>query len=487
MKKPVRLLLSCMWLGPTLSLAQQVTVSGQVRDVQTGELLIGAAVWDSTSAAGTQTNSYGFFSMTMPHWPGLLRFSFVGYVPYYLDSPGAPGVPLDIRLTPVKELDEVIIKEAGQRPAGSLSLPVSRIKSIPVLLGEADVLKALSFTPGISTGTEGSAGLYIRGGTPDQNLILLDEVPVYNVMHLGGFFSVFNPAALKSVELYKGAFPARYGGRLASVIDLTMKDGNNQKPGGEIGLGLLNQNLTIESPIVKDKASFIVSGRISTLGLTTLLTKRTVKTGSGEDYIYRFHDFNAKVNYQLNKTDQLYLSFYNGFDRFTYKEWQNNDGREVSTAVGNNWGNATGTLRYSKMISPRLFARATMIYSRYTSEFKNDYLDIIPDGGEKKVYRYTNAGIRDIGGKVQLDYFPAGWLDLKLGMEATRHTFSPFITESNYRHFAADRPSDPIAATRLGGFADADFTLTKQLKLNAGVRYSRYRVEGRSFQNPEPR
>jgi outer membrane receptor for ferrienterochelin and colicin len=181
-------------------------------------------------------------------------------------------LPIDIRLTANNLLDELIVKEVKHSlaPIGSLYLSMNQIKSMPSLLGEVDVLKALSYTPGVSTGTEGSAGLYIRGGTPDQNLILLDEVPVYNVTHLGGFFSVFNPNTIKSVELYKGAFPARYGGRLASVNDLTMKEGNNQKFGGEVGIGLLNQNLTLEGPIIKNKASFIVSGRVSTLGLFLL-------------------------------------------------------------------------------------------------------------------------------------------------------------------------------------------------------------------------
>ncbi len=350
---------------------------------------------------------------------------------------------------------------------------------MPMLLGEADVLKAFSFTPGVSTGNEGSAGLYVRGGTPDQNLILLDDVPVYNAMHLGGFFSVFNPAALKSAELYKGAFPARYGGHLSSVIELTMKEGNNRKFGGELGLGLLNQSLTLEGPIVKNKASFIVSGRVSTLGVTSLLTPKRRPNSFGEDYIYKFHDLNAKVNYQISKTDHLYLSFYNGFDRFKYDEWSRTETKEASTAVGNNWGNNTGTIRYSKMLSPRLFSRAMLIYSDYTSQFTNDFSD-----GEEEFYRYSDTRITDVGGKIQLDYYPRPGVEMRMGADLTRHRFDPFSMTSNYAESNGDQAR--LRALQTGVFAEADIKLTPQFNLNAGARYTEYRAGGTAFRNPEP-
>src|SRR5690606_6646294 len=248
------------------AVSQKLTISGTVRDAKSGELLIGASVNDSVSGMVVHTNAYGFFSIEIPSPDHSLKVSYVGYSPEYVGNISGLSLPLAIKLSTSNYLDEIIVRESKTResPIGSLSIPMDRIKTLPALLGEVDVLKALSYFPGVSTGTEGSAGLYIRGGTPDQNLILLDEVPVYNVMHLGGFFSVFNPASLKSVDLYKGAFPARYGGRLASVIDLTMREGNNQRFSGEVGLGLLNQKILLEGPIIKNKASFIVSGRAST-------------------------------------------------------------------------------------------------------------------------------------------------------------------------------------------------------------------------------
>jgi len=458
--------------------AQQLTVSGQVRDHDSGELLAGVSVWDSLSGAGTFTNAYGFFSLTLAAPPKRIKFSHVGYEPYY--SEPEKDKPLDIRLKRSAELGEVVIHAPRRLSGNPVSLSVNEIRNMPSLLGEADVLKAFSFTPGVSTGNEGSAGLYVRGGTPDQNLILLDDAPVYNAMHLGGFFSVFNPSSLKSARLYKGAFPARYGGRLSSVIDLAMKEGNNQKFGGEAGLGLLNQNLTLEGPLLKNKASFIVSGRVSTLGLSSLLTPRRKVNTSGEDYTYKFHDLNAKMNFQLSKTDHIYLSFYNGFDRFKYDEWSKTDTKEVNTAVGNNWGNNTGTIRYSKTLSPKLFSRALLIYSDYTSQFTNEF----SDGGEV-FYRYSDTRITDVGGKVQLDYFPDRWVEMRMGIDLTRHRFDPFGMTTNY--VGVNKDQARMTAIQTGVFAEADMKLAPQLNLNAGVRYTEYKAGGTVFRNPEPR
>ena len=469
-----------LWACGLQASAQQFTLSGQVRDLESGEQLGGVSVWDSLSGAGTFTNTYGFFSLTLAARPQVIRFSYVGYQPLYV-KPG--DEPLDIRLKRATVLEEVVISAPKTLAGNPVSLPMSEIRNMPVLLGEADVLKAFSFTPGVSAGNEGSAGLYVRGGTPDQNLILLDDVPVYNAMHLGGFFSVFNPASLKSADLYKGAFPARYGGRLSSVIDLAMKEGNNRKLGGEVGLGLMNQSLTLEGPIAKNKVSFIVSGRVSTLGLTSVFAnKRKANTNtSGEDYVYKFHDLNAKVNYQISKTDHIYLSFYSGFDRFKYDEWSMTDQKEVSTIVGNNWGNNTGTIRYSKMLSPKLFSRAILIYSDYTSQFTNQFKD-----GEQVFYRYSDTRITDAGGKIRVDYYPKRWLEMRMGVDYTRHRFFPFSMTSNYT------PESLGDLTRLNAaetsiFLDTDIKLAPRLGLNAGVRVTEYKVGGTAFRNPEPR
>lgn len=486
----MKILITILFLAAQAHLvfSQKLTISGTVRDAANGELLVGATIADSLSQTGVQTNAYGFFSLEIPSPDHPVKISFVGYTPLYINDFTKHKFPLDIKLAQSNLLKEVTVKEIRNSDAliGSLSIPMDKIKSMPALLGEVDVLKALSFTPGVSTGTEGSAGLYIRGGTPDQNLILLDEVPVYNVTHLGGFFSVFNPNSLKSVDLYKSAFPARYGGRLASVIDLTMKDGNNQKFGGEAGIGILNQSLTLEGPIVKNKASFIVSGRVSTLGLSALLQPKK-PSGYGETRKYRFYDLNAKLNYQINKTDQIYLSFYNGFDRFTYGEWSANTGRETETSLGNNWGNTTATLRYSKVLSQKLFARFILLYSKYTSEFNNEFEDINPNRDPVRLYRNTNAGVTDLGSKIQFDYFASNRVNLKFGLDATRHSFSPFVTKSNYSGSQENNGAGKLPATQLDFHAHADINLTSNLRFNPGFRYSLYNVNKQTFWNPEPR
>jgi hypothetical protein len=465
-------------------------ISGTVRDATTGELLIGATVSDSISGTGIQTNTYGFFSLKLPIDVKKVKVSFVGYHTQDVLTDVETSTTIDVRLAPLQFLKEVIITEKRllTRPAGSLSVSAQQIRSLPTLLGESDVLKALSFTPGVSTGTEGSAGLYVRGGTPDQNLILLDEAPVYNVNHLGGFFSVFNTNSLKTVDLYKGPFPARYGGRLASVVDLTMKDGNNQKFGGEVGVGLLNQNLTLEGPIIKNKASFIVSGRVSTLGFTNFLKKNRQRNNYGSDYIYKFYDLNAKVNYQLSKTDQVYISFYNGFDRFLYNDWSKSSGGGSETSVGNNWGNITGTIRYSKAISPKIFARAALIYSQYVSEFANEFGPMITAGpGAGRMYRNIDAGVKDLGGKFQVDYFQSSVFTVRAGMDVTRHVFNPFTVSTNYSGSEKNVENSQVRAFQTGVFVEGDINVLKQVTLNLGLRGNRYQVEGRNFSNVEPR
>lgn len=472
------LLLLTLLLCSTIIQAQ--TRSGQVRDAQSGELLSGVSVFDSLSGSGTFTNTYGFFSFSPKG--AVLRFSYVGYISQYLRLPRGDA-PLQVHLEKIGTLDEVVVKGSRPSPLKSLSLSLEEIRRMPSLLGEADVLKAFSYTPGVASGHEGSAGLYVRGGTPDQNLILLDEVPVYNAMHLGGFFSVFNPAALKKAELYKGAFPARYGGRLSSVIDLSMKEGNTKKFGGELGLGLLNQSLLLEGPIVKDKASFIVSGRISTLGLSSFLVKRRRQNMSAEDYVYKFHDLNAKVNYRLSAKDHVYLSFYNGFDRFKYIEWSTNAGNELATTTGNNWGNSTGTLRYSRTFSPKLFGRAVLLYSDYSSQFTNAFQD-----NSGATYRNSDTRVTDLGIKVQWDYYMNKYLDVRLGGELIQHRFKPFHLTTNYDSTALPlTPSAKLTSLQKDLFLDADIRPLRGLILNAGLRYAHYGVKERSFSNLEPR
>lgn len=479
--------LSCLIIFLFISIAassQTRTAYGTVRDDASGEYLIGAYVVDTLTGQGVATNHYGFFSVPLSG-NTVLRISYVGYETLVLDT--FATFPLDLRLQPT-ELDNVIVREKRRLsvPTGYLQIPIQQIKSMPSLMGEADILKALSLTPGVSAGMDGSAGIYVRGGTPDQTLMLLDDVPVYNVTHLAGFFSVFNPNSIKSVELYKGAFPARFGGRLAAVTELTMREGNNQKFSGEVGLGLLNQNLTLEGPLLKNKASFIISGRVSTLGITELLQFNRKKE-SGEAFRYNFYDLNAKVNFQLSNKDQLFLSFYGGNDKFSYTEWRGrNTDHDSETLAGNYWGNRTASLRYNRIMSEKLFARATLIYSFYDSAFENRMEENTP-AEQSHFFRRTRASVEDMGGKFHLEYFPTPGFRVKAGADLIQHYFRPFISETNYTIESPAASRTRFQAFQADAYIDADIHLTEKIQMNAGLRYSSYLLKDRSFYNPEPR
>ncbi|HNL08692.1 MAG TPA: TonB-dependent receptor, partial [Chitinophagales bacterium] len=310
-------LLCCALLCSTLLLAQQkFTISGYVEDAETGEKLIGANVVDVRLKKGTTANEYGFFSLTLPADSVQLAVSFVGYDTYRTALLLNKDMQLNVSLREGNVLKEVEVKatQAGEAiqertQMSSVSIPIKQIQSLPAFMGEVDVIKVLQLMPGVQSGTEGSSGLFVRGGSPDQNLILLDGVPVYNVSHLFGFFSVFDANAINSVELIKGGYPARYGGRLSSVLDIRLKEGNMKQFSGNASIGLISSKLSLEAPIVKDKCSFIVSGRRTYIDL--LARPLIMAETNGDSYGgYYFHDFSAKLNYKFSDKDRLYVSGY---------------------------------------------------------------------------------------------------------------------------------------------------------------------------------
>lgn len=482
MRQYYTLLLGCLLSVQVV--AQTVTLFGTVKDATSGEYLNGATVLDTLTGQGVLTNQYGFFSLPVTTH-SVVRISYVGYEIQWV-KPTA-NVQVDIRLHP-QELEQVVVKDKRRLPVpiGYLPLSIKQIKSVPALLGEVDILKALSLTPGVMAGMDGSAGIYVRGGTPDQTLILLDDVPVYNVTHLVGMFSVFNPNAIQSVELYKGVFPARFGGRLAAVTELTMREGNNQQLKGEVGIGLLNQNLTLEGPIIKDKASFIVSGRVSTLGITELLKARDKKT-SGESFTYNFYDLNAKINARLSAKDQLFLSFYGGNDRFAYTEWRNHNSTNSSESLtSNNWGNRTASIRYNRILSEKLFGRTTVLYSFYDSALENRYAET-NTGNQEQIFRKTQASIQDIGGKFQLDYFATSYLRVKWGLDLIQHRFRPFVSKTNYTIESPAANRTMFQAFQADSYVDMDWQIAPYVHANTGVRYSSYQVQNHRYPSLEPR
>ena len=380
-----------------------------------------------------------------------------------------------------------------------VQVPVRQIKSAPVLMGEVDVLKTLQLLPGVQSGAEGMSGLYVRGGSPDQNLILLDDAPVYNVSHLFGFFSVFNADAIKNVQLTKAGFPARYGGRLSSVLEIDMKDGNMKEFEAEGSVGLIASQLTVQGPLSKDRTSFIVSGRRTYADLLIRPFLRSDDRGG-----YHFYDVNAKVNHIFSPRSRVYLSWYGGDDRFWSEvrndyeiAYENRDGlyrEEDAIDADFGWGNVTSTLRWNYLFSNRLFGNLTAIYSRYQLTTSVDRTTETTDElreTEALRLRYL-SGIRDWGLKLDLDYIPDPAHYVRAGGSATLHTYRPGAAQIRY-----DRVDGTLEDTTLTAqvtdaveysfYAEDDVRLTSQLKANLGLHTSGFQVDGELYTSLQPR
>ena len=481
--------------------AQSFTVNGYLRDAENGENLIGATILQKGTTNGTISNTFGFYSLTLPAGEITLIISFVGYQAVEKTILLNENVRLNFELKAGETLDEVVITAEEQieksPQMSTIDVPIEQIKALPVLMGEADILKTLQLLPGIQSGSEGSSGVYVRGGGPDQNLILLDGVPVYNVSHLFGFFSVFNPDAINKVNVVKGGFPARYGGRLSSVIDITMKEGNNQKFSGEGSIGLISSKLTLEGPIGKnEKTSFIVSGRRTYIDL---LTRPIIKASSGGNDTggYYFYDLNGKINHQFGDNDRLYLSFYNGYDKGFGKskyEYQDGDNQvESNENFGLGWGNTIAAVRWNHVFNPQLFGNLTGTFSKYKFRIFSEYEDVITnnEGREtsNELIEYF-SGVNDFSLKADFDYLPNPTHNFKFGLSATHHTFNPGI-------FGYDTDTEGAQDTVINSaqtdalefymYAEDDINLTSKLRGNVGVHYSSFLVNQKYYHSLQPR
>lgn len=467
--------------------AGQLTVSGYVRETGSQEALIDVNVYLPGTTTGTTTNTYGFYSLTLPIQDSLrLAFSFVGYETVARTVPFRVGQTLNIDLTPGRLLQEVDVKAevVGEKVSESarmstIDIPVVQIKKIPAFLGEKDVLKVLQLMPGVQKGSEGQTGIYVRGGGPDQNLIILDDAVVYNASHLFGFFSVFNGDAIKSVELIKGGFPARYGGRLSSVIDLNMKDGNREKLHGEGGIGLIASRLTLEGPLTKNKrGSFLVSGRRTYLDIIAapLINAQTKgQTQAG----YYFYDLNAKANYDFGPTNKIYLSGYFGRDKFyAHDNSQNND-------IGLGWGNATGTLRWNHLFNQKLFANLSLIFSDY--KFQISAVEKSTLATDTYSLQY-NSGIRDFSLKYDVDYYPTPQHSVKVGLQSTYHRFTPSaVVLQNAGISQAIDNINTIDVLESGVYAEDTWRPSSRWRINGGLRLSYFHQTDAAYFKPEPR
>ncbi len=459
------------WLFITLilfcgsALAQQRhTLSGYIRDSLSGETLIGATISLDNAAKGVQSNQYGFYSLTLPQGTYRLSISFAGYERVLTSLDLSGDTTIDFNLLPSDLMEEVVVSSGRrdinvrQAQMGRIDLSVSQIKGVPVVMGETDVLKTLQLMPGVGNAGEGNTGLYIRGGGPDQNLIMLDDAVVYNTGHLFGFFSIFNGDAIKNISLIKGGMPAQYGGRLSSVLDVAMKDGNMKNLEGEGGIGLIASRISLQGPLVKDKASFMVSARRTYIDvlIKPFIGKESNFNGSG----YYFYDLNTKFNYRFSDKDRIYLSGYFGRDVFSFNN------RERAFRADIPWGNSTATLRWNHVFNNKLFSNTTVVY--------NDY-DFAFGAAQKDFQLNLSSGIRDWNAKVDFDYFASPTHKIKFGGLFTYHKFIPNILTGNQGETTFDPNSDMQKyALEAAAYVQDDWDISDRLALNAGVRYSRF-------------
>lgn len=462
---------------------KKYTISGYITEKGSKENLPAANIYVPQLKTGTVSNNYGFYSLTLPADSVSILISYTGYASQihklFLDK----NIQLDISLESSVNLKEVEISAEKQEKISDevqmskIDLPVEQIKNIPALMGEKDVLKAIQLLPGVQKGSEGSSGIYVRGGGPDQNLIILDDATVYNVSHLFGFFSLFNGDALKSVELTKGGFPARYGGRLSSVLEMQMKDGDKQKYHSEVGIGLISSRFTLEGPIKKDKASFLISARRTYIDILAqpLIMAQTGGARTG----YFFYDFNAKLNYALNYKNRLYLSGYFGKDKFYLKD----KGTNYSADAGLRWGNATGTLRWNHLINEKIFSNVSFIFTDFLFDIylKETY------GGDSYSLKYY-SGIRDYSIKADIDYSPSSKHFVKAGILATYHYFRPsaFVAKGAYAGDNFNRKVQ-IDTYETALYVEDDYKLSSKWRANGGLRFSNFNVRSKSYFNLEPR
>lgn len=498
------LLLLLLLCGLTSMAQQKFTISGYIEDAATGEKLIGANVFDPKSNSGTTSNTFGFFSLTIPEDSVYLAVSYIGYQTSYYRLYLDKDLSINIQLKDGTELEEVVVTaEQGERiedrvQMSQIEVPIKQIQKLPALLGEVDILKTLQLLPGVQSGGEGTSGLYVRGGSPDQNLILLDGVPVYNVSHLFGFFSVFNADAIKSVTLTKGGFPARYGGRLSSVLEINMKEGNMKEFKGEGAIGTVFSKLTFEGPIIKDKTSFIISGRrtyIDVLAAPFITTGLAAQNIDADVNLY-FYDLNAKINHKFSDKDRLYLSAYLGDDIFrtTFTE----DLRELggfSTTAGLDWGNVTSAMRWNRMWNNKLFSNTTVTYSRYkfNTAFGFEEISVNNNGGLDRsaaALEYI-SGIEDYAGKIDFDYIPNPNHYIRFGAGVTNHTFTPGVSQAKITVGAIDTVlntgSQNTQANEFALYVEDDLKIGTKFQANIGVHASAFAVDGKNYFSVQPR
>jgi len=485
-----------LFLFASLCVFGQTTISGTVTDGDTGEDLPYAAIYVKGTNIGTETNEYGFYSLTIK--PDAITgekvtivFSFFGYGEIEQELEVGTFHTINLELEPkIENIDEVVItaeksrqeKELRSTDMSTTKLQMEQIKNLPSLGGEVDIIKVVQLLPGVQGGTEGSTGMFVRGGDADQNLVLLDEATVYNIGHLFGFFSVFNSDAIRDMTMIKGGFPSNYGGRLSSILDIRMKDGHDNKIHGAGGIGLLSSRITLEGPILKDKASFLISARRTYIDKVLKLANLFVP--------YYFYDLNGKAQYKINDKNRLFYSIYYGKDVLAFDGQdvddqtepaeQDTSAADLGLGFGFNLANLTNTVRWNHIYGDKLFSNVSLISTAFN-------YDINGKLGSNNIAIRSN--IFDLGMKADWDYFKNSDLKIKFGTSIISHVFNPNIvsTAGDVSDFLASSAGDKLYTQEFGAYGYADQDINPLWKIKYGLRVSGSFLKGKTYAGLEPR
>ncbi len=447
--------------------AQKYTISGYVKDASSGEELIGANVIVTDERTGTTSNAYGFYSLSLPAGTYSLKYSFIGYQEEVREISLNKNISLNINLKATAYMaNEIVV--SGERTDRNIQdsrmsvnkLPVEEVKTIPAFMGEVDILKTIQLLPGVQSAGDGNSGFYVRGGGPDQNLILLDEAVVYNASHLFGFFSVFNADAIKDVELYKGGMPAQYGGRVSSVLDISMDNGNMRSFHVDGGIGTIATRLTVQGPVKKDTCSFLISARRTYIDILVqpFVKKTSPFKGSG----YYFYDLNAKFNYRFSDKDRLFFSAYYGKDIFSFKSSESNFMMKIP------WGNGMASLRWNHLFNSRFFLNTTAVFSDY--QFSTD-VGMRNEDGSDGFRLIQNSGIRDVNFKQDFTWLPNPKHTVKFGTNYVYHIFTPNTVTADFGDMAYNfNESNRQYAHEASVYIGDDFIINDKVSMYAGFR-----------------
>lgn len=503
-------ILFTLFISLIINAQNRATISGYITDAETGESLIGAYV--ASRASGAVTNNYGFYSCSVNKGAVEISFSFIGYKTIVKTVEVSSDMLLNVALEPSAEIAEAVVTaghDSGIRTAylGALDIPVNKIESVPVVLGEVDVLKTVQKMPGVQAGMEGLSGLFVRGGGAEENLLLYDGVPLYNVNHLFGLLSVYTPEAIKKISFYKGSFPARYGGRISSILDVRSNDGNLEKLSGSVSVGLLTEKIHLEGPLFDRKTSYSVTLRAT----PTLLFNPILVSSAGKGYY--FYDLNAKLVHRFGNSDKIYVSLYSGSDSYSVKDKESEKGfhygddyelyedeKNSERELNHTWGNAMAAVRWNHVFSSKLFMDASVSWNQFRSRRYDEKRYRFDTDDVRMAFLKNNettskAGVYDLNIAMDFELSPNKNNLVNFGFNATRHVFTPSSSQSALSLTQGDRQpvrldngfNDKLEGGELSAYAEDAISIGKFLLVNAGLRTTIFLTQGRNYPSWEPR